>query len=72
MGWKLASSIFSLLNIITEIFSFFTIETIFESNSHSFNDILDEFCAAAGYIDHADYARQMELTDSPFNIREIP
>jgi hypothetical protein len=48
------------------------VSTIFESNSHSFNDILDEFCAAAGYIDHADYAIQMELTDSPFNIREIP
>ena len=45
--------------------------TIFESNSHSFNDILDEFCANAGYIDHADYAMQFELTDSPFNIKEV-
>lgn len=47
------------------------VSTIFESNSHSFNDVLDEFCAAAGYIDHADYASQSELTDSPFNIKQI-
>lgn len=43
----------------------------FESDSHSLNDVLDEFCAAAGYIDHADYATQMKLTDSPFNIKEV-
>ena len=42
----------------------------FESNSHSLNDVLDEFCADAGYIDHADYCLQMELTSSPFNIQE--
>ena len=43
--------------------------TIFESNSHSLNDVLDEFCAAAGYIDHADACQQMEWTTSPFNIK---
>jgi hypothetical protein len=42
----------------------------FESNSHSLNDVLDEFCADAGYVDHADYCQKMELTSSPFNIRE--
>jgi len=42
--------------------------TIFESNSHSLNDVLDEFCADAGYIDHADACQQMEWTTSPFNI----
>ena len=47
------------------------VATIFESESHSFNDILDEFCAASGYIDHADYAMRFELTDSPFNIKEV-
>jgi hypothetical protein len=41
----------------------------FESNSQSFNTVLDEFCADAGYIDHADYCKQMELTISSFNIR---
>jgi len=43
--------------------------TIFESNSHSLNDVLDEFCADAGYIDHADACQQMEWTTSPFNIK---
>jgi hypothetical protein len=43
--------------------------TIFESNSHSLNDVLDEFCADAGYIDHADCLQQMEWTTSPFNIK---
>ena len=43
----------------------------FESNSHSLNDVLDEFCADAGYIDHADYCKQMELDSSPFNIKEL-
>jgi len=47
------------------------VSIIFESDSHSFNDVLDEFCAAAGYIDHADYALQFGLTDSPFNIKQI-
>jgi hypothetical protein len=47
------------------------VSTIFESNAHSLNDVLDEFCAAAGYIDHADYALQFGLTDSPFNIKEV-
>jgi hypothetical protein len=43
----------------------------FESDSQSLNDVLDEFCADAGYIDHADYCRQMEFTVSPFNILEL-
>ena len=47
------------------------ISTIFESNSESLNDVLDEFCADAGYADHADYCQQMELSSSPFNIKEI-
>ena len=42
----------------------------FESSSESFNDVLDEFCAMLGYIDHADYCEEMELTVSPFNILE--
>jgi len=47
------------------------VATIFESDSHSFNDALDEFCAAAGYIDHADYLAQLGFNDSPFNVKEI-
>ena len=43
----------------------------FESSSESLNDVLDEFCADAGYIDHADYCQQMEFTVSPFNILEL-
>jgi hypothetical protein len=43
----------------------------FQSSSESFNDVLDEFCADAGYIDHADYCQQMKLTISPFNIIEV-
>lgn len=43
----------------------------FESSSTSFNDVLDEFCREAGYIDHADYCQEMELTESPFNIVEL-
>jgi hypothetical protein len=42
----------------------------FESSSESFNDVLDEFCAMLGYIDHADYCEEMEFTVSPFNILE--
>lgn len=41
----------------------------FESASHSLNDVLDEFCADAGYIDHADACQQMGWTSSPFNIK---
>ena len=47
------------------------VSTIFESDSHSINDILDEFCAQAGYIDYADYAIRFELADSLFNIKEV-
>jgi hypothetical protein len=47
------------------------ISTIFESNSESLNEMLDEFCAEAGYADHADYCQQMGLEVSPFNIKEI-
>mgnify|MGYP000332795296 FL=1 len=43
--------------------------TIFESDSHSLNDVLDEFCADAGYIDHADCLQLMGWTTSPFNIK---
>ena len=43
-----------------------------ESDHASFNSVLDEFCANAGYIDHADYCQQMGLTESPFNIKEKP
>ena len=43
----------------------------FESSSESLNDVLDEFCANAGYADHADYCQQMELNCSPLNIKEI-
>lgn len=42
----------------------------FYSSRTSFNDVLDEFCADAGYVDHADYCQQMDLEQSPFNIRE--
>ena len=47
------------------------VSTVFESESSSFNDVLDEFCRAAGYLDHADYCQKFELTQSPFNIRAV-
>lgn len=47
------------------------VSTIFESSSYDFNVVLDEFCKEAGYVDHADYCQQFELTDSPFNIKAI-
>ena len=40
----------------------------FESDSESINDVLDEFCIDAGYIDHADACKCMGLENSPFNI----
>ena len=45
--------------------------TIFMSDSHSFNEVLDEFCKDAGYADPSDYLQQMELDRSPFNIKEV-
>ena len=47
------------------------VSTYFESISTSLNDVLDEFCADAGYADHADYCQQMGFNISPFNIKEI-
>jgi hypothetical protein len=44
---------------------------VFESDSQSLNDVLDEFCSDAGYIDHADYLQRFELTESPFNIKQM-
>ena len=52
-----------------EIWSDNGISEFFESDSHSFNDVLDEFCKEAGYADHADYCQQMELDESPLNIK---
>ena len=46
------------------------VSSVFESNSSSFNDVLDEYCVDAGYVDHADAMQQMGLTQSPFNIRD--
>jgi len=54
-----------------EIWSDNGISTFFESDSHSFNDVLDEFCKDAGYADHSDYLQQMDLNESPFNIKEV-
>jgi hypothetical protein len=47
------------------------ISTIFESDSTWFCDVLDEFCAKAGYIDQSDYMSKLNLTVSPFNIKQI-
>lgn len=47
------------------------VSTVFESDSASFNDVLDEFCKDAGYADHADCCQQLDLTESPFNIKAI-
>lgn len=47
------------------------ISTLFYSDSKSFNDVLDEFCKEAGYIDHADYCQQLDLESSPFNIKVV-
>jgi len=44
----------------------------FESDSHSINDVLDEYCREAGYSDHADACETLGfMDDSPFNIRAI-
>lgn len=45
------------------------VSTIFESESFDFNEVLDEFCSEAGYVDHADFCQQRGLETSPFNIR---
>ena len=45
------------------------VSSVFESNSSSFNDVLDEYCNDAGYVDHADAMQRMGLTESPFNIK---
>ena len=42
----------------------------FESTSQSLNAVLDEFCADAGYVDHADACQRMGWESSPFNIKE--
>jgi hypothetical protein len=44
----------------------------FESTSQSLNEVLDEFCADAGYVDHADACQRMGWESSPFNIVEVP
>ena len=51
-----------------EIWSDNGVSTYFESTQESFAAVLDEFCADAGYADHADYCHQMDLSESPFNI----
>ena len=43
----------------------------FESEADSLNDVLDEFCGEAGYLDHADYCKMMGLESSPFNIEPV-
>ena len=45
------------------------VSTLFKSQF--LDDVLDEFCIDAGYESHEDYMNQMELTDSPFNIKEL-
>ena len=47
------------------------VSTLFKSKSQFVDDVLDEFCIDAGYESHEDYMNQMELTDSPFNIKEL-
>lgn len=42
-----------------------------EIESESMTTALDDFCAQAGYIDHADYCQEMGLDASPFNIVEV-
>jgi hypothetical protein len=44
------------------------VAVLFESDSDSFNDVLDEFCRDAGYADHADCCARMGYESSPFNI----
>lgn len=42
-----------------------------EVQAADMNQALDKFCNEAGYVDHADYCQQMDLEESPFNIKEI-
>jgi hypothetical protein len=35
------------------------------------NEALDRFCARHGFIDHADYCQEKELTDSDINIESV-
>jgi hypothetical protein len=44
---------------------------IFEYDSDDFDEVLNAFCAEAGYVDHSDYATTFGLSDSPFNIKKI-
>jgi hypothetical protein len=34
-------------------------------------DALDIFCARHGFIDHADYCQEKQLTESNINIQEV-
>lgn len=43
----------------------------FDSEAKSLNDVLDEFCREAGYIDHAEACQVLGQVESQFNIREI-
>jgi len=43
----------------------------FDSEAESLNDVLDEFCQEAGYVDHADACQVLGQVESQFNIKEI-
>lgn len=43
----------------------------FESDAESSDDVLDEFCREAGYIDHADACQVLGQAESQFNIKKM-
>lgn len=57
--------------MVYEIWQDNGVSVYFHSFKTSMNDALDEFCAEAGHVDHADYCQQMGLEQSHFNIREV-
>lgn len=57
--------------MVYEIWQDNGVSVYFHSFKKSMNDALDEFCAEAGHVDHADDCQQMGLEQSPFNIREV-
>lgn len=37
----------------------------------SMNDALDIFCARHGFVDHADYCQEKQLSESNLNIEQV-
>lgn len=39
--------------------------------AHDMNEALDRFCFRHGFVDHADYCQQKDLSESDINIEKV-